>query len=259
MGHISRLLGVLIVVTMGAAGCGSAFMASPSEAAGYLRSGDSDTRREGINLLSNAPFGGEEPYLKAYREFVDPIWDPTVRAAALRALGKHGQPSDVAKIVAQLQDPGHFVRWEAAIALQRIHDAQAVEPLMLTMQRDAQPAVRQAAAFALGQYPQRRVLGALIGALNDADYGVVDQSARSLRILTGQTDFGVDGTPWLAWTQEVATPFADRQTYYYYPFVKPFDFWDTFWDSVTLQFNVQAQVPYRREEPRGSMPDTRPQ
>ncbi|MDH3585082.1 MAG: hypothetical protein OER86_12790, partial [Phycisphaerae bacterium] len=47
---------------------------------------DADRRRRAINLLSTAPFGGEPPYVKAYRELVtDP--DRTVRAACLRALG----------------------------------------------------------------------------------------------------------------------------------------------------------------------------
>ncbi len=189
---------------------------------------DADKRRKAINMLANAPWGGEAPYLRTYRLLVnDP--DPTVRAASLRALGNHGGIEDVPAITPYLADKTSFVRWEAAMALQRIHHTSAVDPLIKALQ-DEEPDVRQAAANALGQYPQTSVFQALVGALIDDDYAVAEEAAHSLHLLTGQ-NFGHDGAAWLAWGNNNKDLFAQQQTYYYPQFEKPVTFGDRlqFW------------------------------
>ena len=59
---------------------------SPSEAArDMFDQYDSDKRRTGTVLISNAPFGGTEVYVKAYRDMVNNEHDPIVKATAIRA------------------------------------------------------------------------------------------------------------------------------------------------------------------------------
>lgn len=194
-------------------GLGDVFSPSPSEAArDAFNVYDADKRRRAVVLLSNAEWGGEPPYVRTYRLLVDDP-DPTVRAAAVSALGRHGDRTDVAAIVTRLEvDANPSVRWEAAKALQEIHSDQAVEPLIAALQDDHRD-VRMAAATALGQYPSRSVFDALVGSLNDEDYGVVKAAEKSLQTLTGQ-DFGDRGGPWWQWAKDNPSVFADKKTYY---------------------------------------------
>jgi hypothetical protein len=190
---------------------------------------DPDKRRRSINQLSNAPWGGEAPYLRTYRLLVnDP--DPTVRAASLRAIGNHGGTEDVPAITSYLTDKTSFVRWEAAMALQRIHHASAIDPLIKTLREDDDSDVRVAVANALAQYPDSRVFQALVGALNDDDFAVQQEAHKSLSLLTAQ-DFGIDGAAWLAWGNGAKDLFAQQQTYYYPQFDRPPTFLETmqFW------------------------------
>ena len=130
---------------------------TPSEAArAALSSHDADERRHSVNLLSAAPFGGEEVYLKMYRLLAE-YPDATVRAASLQALGVHGQVDDAVLIAAGLEDEAAMVRWEASRALRKIHNPNVVGALIQTVQKDPDADVRLAAAAALGQYAQPRV------------------------------------------------------------------------------------------------------
>ncbi|MCC5828327.1 MAG: HEAT repeat domain-containing protein [Phycisphaeraceae bacterium] len=185
---------------------------------------DPDTRRRGLSFLAAAPFGGEEPYVRLYREAATDL-DPTVRATAIMALGFHGRPADAAIIIGNLQHNSSMVRWESAKALQRIHNPEAVFPLIEAL-RDDQIDVRQAAATALGQYPRPVVVDALINALDDANFGVVATAKRSLIILTGQ-DHGTDPRTWAAWRREVAPEamFEGGQDFQWQPFNRPRQWW----------------------------------
>jgi len=210
---------------------------------------DADERRRSVNELASAPFGGQPPYLKLYRLLLDDP-DPTVRAACLRALGKHGEPADVARVVPYMNDRTDFVRVEAATALQRLHHEDAVEPLIRALQNDEHADVRVAAASALAQYPQQRVFQALIGALADREYAVINQSVRSLRTLTGQ-DYGEDGSKWLAWGEQTGAMFADQKPYYYPQFIAP----PTFFDRLQVWRRPKEVVP---TEPTGLARDGSP-
>jgi hypothetical protein len=191
---------------------------------------DADERRRGISLLASSYFGGEPEYVELYRLIAtDP--DPTVRAACIKALGLHGSVEDVPRLIEALGDADASVRWEAAKALQKIHDPQAVRPLIEAMQQDPDSDVRMASAIALGQYPQPGVFTALVGALSDRAFGVVDSARTSLVLLTGQ-DFGYNGRAWLDWSApRGGNLFQDQQPYTYKPFEKPRGFfdWIAFW------------------------------
>jgi len=186
---------------------------SPSQAAAWMFHRDAEKRRLGITLISNAPFGGEEPYMKVYREAIADA-DPMVRAACAHALGLHGQPPDAALLAAGLKDTSQLVRWESAKGLQRIYNDAAVGPLSDAVVNDADVDVRMAAATALGPYRERRVIDALIRALDDRSLGVAFHARRSLRLLTGE-NFGTDPVAWLGWSRDVADPFAKARVYTY--------------------------------------------
>ena len=190
---------------------------------------DADKRRKAVDLISASPFGGEAPYVRAYRLLlgqtssggtIAPDADPTVRAAAVAALGRHGDVNDALLIVTFLNDQNAFVRWQSAKALQKIHDPAVVVALMDAMANDEDADVRMASAAALGQYAQPRVVDALIGALSDANFGVVDAAVDSLRQLTGQ-GWNQDPAFWLAWADgHRGDLFAQQQPYGYIPYPK---------------------------------------
>lgn len=186
---------------------------SPTQASAWMFHRDPERRRTGIALISNAYFGGEEPYLKVYREAVTDA-DPMVRAASARALGMHGQPEDAPLLATVLKDSSNLARWEAAKGLQRLHNPAVVGALIESATSDEDLDVRMASANALGQYRQRRVIEALIRALDDRSVGVALHALRSLRILTGE-QFNSDPVVWLEWSRQVDDPFANGRTYTY--------------------------------------------
>ncbi len=183
---------------------------------------DPDKRRSGISWLSSAPFGGEEVYVKTYRMLTTDE-DSTVRAAAARALGLHGEVQDGEVLAKMLEDRAESVRWEAAKALQKIHNPVAVDALTkhTRLAQEEIPDVRTACAQALGQYAQPRVFDTLVGALSDTDFSVVNAARGSLHTLTG-FDFGADGSLWLIWQKKnTDNLFAKRLEYTWQPFEKP--------------------------------------
>jgi hypothetical protein len=200
---------------------------SPAElAAMSIDPYDANNRYMGTLGLANMPFAGEPLYI---RLFVDNIGDadPAVRGAAARGLANHGEPSHAPLLVTALGDRDRGVRLEAARGLQRLHNPAAVDALLvamreptvsrdgrMAMQGEQEAEVRAEAAFALGQYPQHRVLQALIGGLDDSDLAVNRSALASLRTLTGQ-DFGYDRAAWLEWLSRNRNPFAQRGEYVY--------------------------------------------
>ncbi len=216
---------------------------APAEvAAAAFDPDDPDKRRESIILLANASWGGEEPYVKAYRELVsDP--DPTVRAAAVSALGRHGEPADATRLTERLaDDDSKIVRWEAARALRKIHTPAAIDPLIRALDDDADADVRMTAAHALAQYPRREVFDALVGALNDQNFAVVCAAHESLKTLTGR-DLPDRTAAWWQWAQERENLFADGRPYYYQPYHRPPGMLDR------VQFWKDSDAP--RLQPRG--------
>jgi len=190
---------------------------TPAEAAAWATDPyDPDKRQRGVLLLAGASFGGERVYLNMYRMSLEDE-DAGVRAAATRALALHGMVDDAPAIAALLRDdPSALVRREAARALQRIHNPEVVEALLAAADeaREEDGDVRAAAAEALGQYRQFRVVQGLIGALQDRLLRVNDAAVASLVTLTGQ-DFGLDTAAWLAWVGESTDLFVEATAYEY--------------------------------------------
>jgi len=218
-------------------------MATPGETAREaFNVYDADLRRRSVNRLSAAPFGGEAPYVRVYRLLIDDP-DPTVRAACAKALGLHGEPVDVERMIPRLEDEDTLVRWEIAKSLQKLHSKSAIKPLIETMKKDPDPDVRMSATVALGQYAELNVFNSLIGALDDQHFSVVLAAKRSLQIITGQS-FGTDGAEWLTWAKGQGTNlFAAQKTYTWTPYEKPYGTLDKmkFWKKKPDP--VQPQLP----------------
>ncbi len=203
---------------------------------------DADNRREGTVLIANSPFGGADAYLAVYRDRVAHETDPLVKAACINALGRYGAPRDAPAIALCLEssnkDPEHeLVRWEAAKALQRIHDPQVVPALLLALRNPQEDTdTRVAAAIALGQYPQGRVFQGLVSALDAPELSVNAAARLSLTVLTGE-DFGLDPRSWLLWYNGVEAPFANGQVYQYPTYKREETFLEklAFWSRKTYE------------------------
>ena len=238
-------------------------MPTPTEAAvDMLDPDNADNRRRGVSLIAASPFGGEEVYVKVYRELLYDS-DPTVRAASARAIGDHGGPADALLLaplidnrveettelnqrttVIRYNEGDPLVRWEAAHALQKLHNPRVVDPLISAVLRDSDADVRAAAAAALGQYATPTVYDPLLSALTDPQYRVVRAAQQSLTTLTGY-DLGNDPDKWLAYRRLNGDAlFADRQTYTYDPWAKPPGFFQKLrpW-SKSRQEKTQPQIP----------------
>jgi hypothetical protein len=192
----------------------------PSEAAVMMMDPyDADNRRLGTVLISNSTFGGVDVYVKAYRDMVLNEHDPIVKAMAIRALGRHGQPEDATRILPNLHHESVQVRWESAKALQRLHNPAAVNDLLRVLRNDREQSdVRIAAATALGQYSEDRVFQGLIAALDVRELAVNRAAERSLHTLTSQS-LGLNSSVWLSWYNQQGSSSAAfaKQSDYVYP------------------------------------------
>ena len=129
-----------------------------------------------------------------------------MKATAIQALARHGQPDDAALIARQLDSPVEQIRIAAARGLQRIHNPAIADQLWKKLIReDESAAVRVELAIALGQYSTRDSFEALTAALDDRELAVNLAAADSLRLITG-ADFGLESARWRAWP----TPRASR-------------------------------------------------
>jgi len=189
---------------------------SPTEAAEMATDPYSaENRYKGITLLSSADFGGLPVYLELYTDGLNDD-DASVRGAAVRAIGHHGDPEHAPLIIEALQDEDDFVRLEAARGMQRIHSIDAVDSLLklIDENNESNMDIRAACANALGQYREKRVVLGLMGALGDSRLGVNNRVQHALMILTGQ-NFGIDRNAWFDWYNGTIDIFAGAQPYTY--------------------------------------------
>ncbi len=165
---------------------------------------NADNRRKGITLLARKDWGLQEPYLKGYAGLLAADDHPLVRCAAVRALGKAGDPKYFKDIVEAMSDESPAVRWDAAVAVDQILPAVreaggdpnlALRPLLNHATKDPSVDVRTASAKALGHFRERDAVQALVDCLDAAEMGLRYQAHLSLVELTGQ-DHGYDAAKW---------------------------------------------------------------
>jgi len=180
----------------------------PSKYAKQLFDQNPDIRRDAIYALSDYRFGRQEPYTKYYAHMAGDDADPTVRAAALRALNRSRAAQFIDTYVAGLSDSSPWVRLEAAKALANIPSDKAVPGLTKLLADENQTRdIRVACADALRAYHQSDVAQALIRVVGDRDFGVAWQARRSLNLMTGK-DYRYDATAWLEYLTRTEKPFA---------------------------------------------------
>lgn len=233
---------------------------TPAEAARMMMdTSDPDNRRMGTVLISNSPFGGADVYVTWYRDSVEAEPDPLVRAVSVSALGRHGKPDDAVVIALRLdrnKEDQFQVRWEAAKALQRLHNPAVVPALLATLRDDDEESdIRVAAAVALGQYPQDRVFQGLVAALDTPQLSINEAARQSLETLTGK-DLGLEPAPWLHWYNGVANPFAGQKEYLYPTYQREETFLEklAFWSKPVYE---QPAPPAGLEQPaRRTYPDS---
>ena len=108
--------------------------------------------------------------------------DPESRAQAAVALGKLGNSAAVEPLIAVLQDQSSAVRGAAANSLGKFSDTHAVEPLIALLQ-DPDAKVRALAARALGRLGDSRALAPLQKLAQDADETVRDKAREAVNKL----------------------------------------------------------------------------
>jgi hypothetical protein len=211
---------------------------TPAQAAQWAADpNDRENARRGTILLANAPWGGATPYLRMYRLYAEDSQDPLVRAAALQALGRHGDAEDAKLVAKSLESPFRQVRLAAAKALQRLHDpdvADTMWPRLVDASEDSD--VRVELAIALGQYPTPAVFQALVAAISQRELAVNVAAVDALRTMTGAT-IGLDENAWLTFYASNTDPFAKSRSYLYPTFVRQLDVWDylLFWSPVVFE------------------------
>jgi hypothetical protein len=192
--------------------------------------------------------------------------DPLALAVAVRALAKHGTPDDALLLAPLLDHDNLQVRWEAAKGLQRLHNPLVVPRLLATLGKtdvpgmdDEAPAVRQAAAVALGQYPEDRVFQGLVAALDARELSVNLAAEQSLATLTG-TSHGLDRLAWLAWYQSLDHPadvFQHQEEYLFPTYQRNKAWWEyiAFWAPPPVREAPAPPAGLIAENPRTTYGD----
>jgi hypothetical protein len=201
---------------------------SPAQvAADMVDQFDAQKRYRGTLLISSAPWGGEDVYVRTYENALRTDPDEGVRSVAALALGRHGSSVHAPLVLPLLESTDPRIRYDAARVLQRLHNPQVVQALIsrTTAKVETSKDVRAAAANALGQYPQKPALDALIAALDDDELLVARTARESLRTLTG-TDQSQSARAWRTWTNATANPFAGQRAYVFPAFNRDKYFWE---------------------------------
>jgi HEAT repeat protein len=92
------------------------------------------------------------------------------RIWAAQVLGKLGETRAVPALIGRLHDRSEQIRLSVANALGDLRHTRAVRPLIDVVLRDPTPAVRQQAATALGRIGDEDAMPVLVGALGDPEY-----------------------------------------------------------------------------------------
>ena len=214
---------------------------------------DAENQRRGTLLLANAPWGGTSTYTDMYRLYIELNTDPLVRAAALEAIGRHGEGDDAELVARQLKDKSIQVRIAAAKALQRLHNPAVTGTICSRLiDEGEESSVRVELAIALGQYPSDDVFQALAATLDARELTVNLAALDSLHLLTGK-DFGLDRPLWLSWYRSTKTPFTGQLQYLYPTYQRAKGFWDhiMFWSPLVFE---KPGVPANVKEPARAAP-----
>lgn len=150
----------------------------PEEAFGFdksvldeLLSGDSLKIEHAASEIKDLPDSDKRQYLNMTLSKLKDKTNQEERLKAVMALARIGDPTAVEPLIEVLDDDNVNVCWNAPYALGKIGDHRAVEPLITALKRNDEH-VRWSAAYALGDIGDDRAIEPLIYALNDNDPNV---------------------------------------------------------------------------------------
>jgi HEAT repeat protein len=192
-----------------------------------LQEDDADRRREAVRAIARSDVVAQQWAVKAFDTIARTDPDPQVRCAAIRALGRTGDPGAVEPLLMILNwqehpdrvpyPPDGEVRWDATAVLANLAGwalaAEQDQPgarstFARLLKEDENRNVRLEAARGLGCLDaDRSTLDVLVGGLSDRDFGVVYECEQSLIKLTGMT-FEYDPQAWTDWLSSTSDPFA---------------------------------------------------
>jgi len=123
---------------------------------------------EGSEKAREALAAGKDPRAIVPLINVLATWDPNVRAAAAKTLGKLKDPRAVESLVKALEDRSDSVQEAAVWALGEIEDPLAVVPVVKAL-GDGRPNVRMVAAWVLGKFADGRAVDPLLKTMGNED------------------------------------------------------------------------------------------
>jgi HEAT repeat protein len=216
-----------------------------------LQEDDPDQRRKAIWAMAKSDAVAQAWAVKAFQTVARTDPDPQVRCAAIRALGRSGQPGGVETLLMILNwrehagevpyPPDDEVRWDATAVLSNLcswglvpeeQKAPAKATLLGLLRDDPNRHVRLEAARGLRYFDgDPEILEGLIAALNEQDFGVVYEAEASLVRLTGET-FQYDAEAWRAWLGTSEAPFARAGQLPALYQSAPLRWWQRSWQAV---------------------------
>ncbi|MBT3279825.1 MAG: HEAT repeat domain-containing protein [Phycisphaerales bacterium] len=160
---------------------------------------DPDHRREALEVLGENDWALRDPYLKRYAQLTEPETevDPTVRAVAVRLLGKAKDETYRSFVFAALEDPSEIVRSDACVVLEHWRAPAVPESLATMAIGDSSVDVRSRACEVLAHYPTEEAYAALHLALGDPEF-LVRRSAHTALVLACDRDHGPERMDWPA-------------------------------------------------------------
>ena len=151
--------------------------------------------------------GRSDQAVKLFTKLAKTDPDPTVRSAAVQALGESGNATAVVPLTEILASEAKAqVRIDAAVALGKVRGPEAVRPLLSQLSKDRVSEVQAASARALGEYRYPGVVQALVAAMLNDDFSIVFEAQQSLEKLTDMS-FQTSRN-WQSWLDENGDPFA---------------------------------------------------
>jgi hypothetical protein len=162
---------------------------TPEEmAADAFNTKDPDVRRLAIEELSHKRWALRDPYLKRFAQLTQPDReeDPSVRAVAVRTLGRAGNTKYHPEILTALTDSAPMVRCDAAVVMQAMPNEKAIPTLQKMAISDESIDCRANAAGALRHYRTDPVYRTLLRCLNDEDFTARSAAHESLVFQVGE-------------------------------------------------------------------------
>ncbi|MBI2900760.1 MAG: HEAT repeat domain-containing protein [Planctomycetes bacterium] len=150
----------------------------------------------------------EHPNASNVRTLVAMLEDPDhlARSGAVVALAQIGRPEFAQHLIPRLDpktETSAMVRGDVCLALARLKNPAAIDPLLAALQSDPESVVRREAGKTLPAFGKKpAILRGLSAAVADPDVGVAWRAHVSLQELTGAKAVAMTREAWDAWIKD---------------------------------------------------------